>query len=146
MFRCALATEEDIAWIRDVAAKRMLLEEVGKPQYYNAENIDNLVRAGIENSSCWVVFKGHVPVGALGAIAYPHFLNPDITMLCEIFWWVDPEHRNSKAGLLLLNSFNEETEKYDEATMSLLTVSEVMNRSLEKRGYRLLEYGFNKEK
>ena len=145
MYRCSLATSNDVAWIRDVAAKRMLEEEVYKPQYYNSVAIENLINIGITNYTCWVAFKDDKRIGALGALPTNNFLNPEIRMLCEIFWWVDPEHRHSKAGLLLLNAFDKATSSYDEAAMSLLTVSEVMNNSLQKRGYNLCEYGFNKE-
>jgi hypothetical protein len=72
--------------------------------------------------------------------------NPDIKTLAEIFWYVSPEHRQTRAGALLLLAFNKKAEEVaDEATLSLLSSSEIKIESLEKRGFLLSEFAFRKE-
>lgn len=146
MYKVAVATEEHTKWIAEVAAVRMLVEELYKPQYVNVDSIYTLVRHGIASNTVWVVLKNDVLVGALGALVVGNMFNPTITSLNEVFWWVDPEHRGGRAGLLLLNAFMDASEGFDESTMSLLTTSEVLNNTLQKRGFELREFGFHKEK
>lgn len=146
MYSIKIAELADIKWICEVAATKMLVEELNKPQYVDLDRIKELVFAGIGSKSMWIVLKNGLPVGALGALPVPNIFNPRLACLTEIFWWVDKEHRNGKAGLLLLNAFSDEADKYDEATMSLLTTSRVVEQSLVKRGFSLREYGFHKEK
>ena len=35
----------------------------------------------------------------------PHIFNPKIMTLTEVFWWVKPEHRGSRAGRDLIEEF-----------------------------------------
>jgi len=146
MYKCVVATTEHLEWIRDVAATRMLVEELYKPQYVNKDKITHLIEAGLSTNTVWIVLKNDSPVGALGALCVPNMFNPNITCLVEVFWWVSPEHRSGRAGLLLLNAFLSKSDKYDESTMSLLTTSVVMNETLLKRGFELREFGFHKER
>ena len=145
MYKVMVATEEHIPWIRDVAATRMLKEEVYKPEYVNHTQIEHLIRQGIATNTMWIVLKNDVPVGALGALAVPSLFNPTIRTLMEIFWWVDPDHRTGRAGAMLLTTYVAEADNYDEATLTLLTTSNVMNETLLKKGFHLREFGFRKE-
>lgn len=145
MYSVREATQEDVEWLVTIAAKRMLVEEVKKPHYYNASNIEKLVVLGIEHKTLWVVTKDGELVGALGALSLPNVYNPTIKTLVELFWWVAPTHRDGRAGLLLLNMFIDCAAKYDTSTLSLLFSSNVLQNSLEKRGYILSELGFVKE-
>lgn len=71
-------------------------------------------------------------------IAHPY--NPQIRMLSESFWWVDPKFRGTRAGLLLLANFTEWGKaNVDWITCVLEDRSPVNGRSLERRGYRLNE-------
>ena len=121
MYKCILASEEYVEWIRDVAAKKMLEEELYKPHFYNKNAVEGLIRQGMSTNTMWIVLKNNEPVGALGALVTPVAFNPSIQMIHEIFWWVDSTHRNGRAGLLLLNAFIEEAAKFPESTLSLLS-------------------------
>lgn len=145
MYNVRVAIEEDVSWIRDVAARRMLEEELFKPAYFNPEAVEKLIRLGIASNTMWVVLKNNSLVGALGALEIPTLFNPNIISLSEVFWWVNPDNRMSRAGLLLLNTFMDAAKKYEEASLSLLSTSMVMNESIAKRGFRLREFGFYKE-
>lgn len=139
MYKVKLATANEFEWMVDVATKAMLEEELGKPQYYDPETIEVLVEKGIVEGTIWLAFKDDEPVGMLGALASLNVFNKNLTCLTEVLWWVHKEHRKSRAGTLLLASFMEAAEHYDEATMSLLVGSQVRSEALTNRGYLMLE-------
>jgi|SRR6185369_325976 len=139
--------EKDMEWFAEIAAVRMLKEELKKPEYVNIENIYALASLGAMYGTAFVAKKGDIPVGALGAIKVPNVYNPNLEMLAEMFWYVLPEYRKSKAGLLLLNAYSDKAEELGvEATMSLLPSSNIQDKTLAKRGFNLGEYAYRKEK
>lgn len=81
----------------------------------------------------------------LGHLA-PHYFNPTLFVLSELAWWVDPAHRGSRAGLLLLNAFIAEGERSAHwISFSLEAQSPVNERTLAKRGFRKYETAFLRE-
>lgn len=45
------------------------------------------------------------PVGFLSMHIGPHVLNPERTVCNALFWWVQPQHRGSRASYQLLRAF-----------------------------------------
>lgn len=131
-------------WFTEVAAVRMIVEEYKEPRLVNPSRINELVDLMLKGSTAWVVEKNNNPIAALGALGLPNSLNPSISCLAEIFWYVLPEHRNGRAASLLLNKFCEESNKYDESSLSLLNDSAAVAKSLKKKGFMLKELGFKK--
>lgn len=43
-----------------------------------------------------------VAVGAVGLMAVPCYANRDVLMAAELYWYIEPEHRDSGAGKALL--------------------------------------------
>lgn len=88
-----------------------------------------------------------MPVGLICGMFHRHAFNPEIKVLTEYFWWVQPEYRNTRAGLLLFNEFDRigKESGCDWVTFSLLPNSPVKKEFLEKKGYNLSEYAFLKE-
>lgn len=83
------------------------------------------------------------PVGFISGYVVPHPYNPAIRMLSESFWWVEEEHRGSRAGMLLLNAFLDwGREHADWITFGLEANSPVGDEVLLKRGFRLQERNF----
>lgn len=144
--RVETLTEKDLEWFVEVAAVNMLIEEVKRPELVNIDNMYGLALKGIQDGTGFVVKSNEECVGALGALLLPNLFNPNITTLAEIFWYVLPEYRNTRAGALLLAAFSNKAEEVaDEATLSLLGSSEVNIRTLEKRGFLLGEFAFRKK-
>lgn len=139
-------TEKDLQWFVEVAAVNMLTDEVKRPELVNIPNLYALANKGLSDGTAFVVKKGEVCVGALGSILLPNLFNPQYQTLAEVFWYVLPEYRNTRAGVLLLNAFSDKAEEVsDEATLSLLGSSEINIRTLERRGFMLGEFAFRKE-
>lgn len=82
-------------------------------------------------------------VGFISGTMAPHFLNPNIKVLSEVFWWVRPEYRMSRAGLLLLNAYVDYgKENCDWVTITIEDKSPINDKSLIKRGFKLKEKSF----
>lgn len=143
MYTVGSLTHDDYVWSVEVAATRMLLEEVKRPELLNKENIYKLVDQMIVDDTAIICRKDGQPVGCIGALLVPNTYNPEIATLAELIWYVLPDHRNSRAGFLLLQEYIKLAEKIaDEATLSLLASSEVNFDSLSKRGFMQEEYAF----
>lgn len=84
--------------------------------------------------------SGSERVGLIAGICGPHMFNPSIRVLTEIFWWVPPEHRMTRAGLLLLDAFIDWGETHaDWIDFTLEERSPVNERCLTRQGFRLQE-------
>jgi hypothetical protein len=80
------------------------------------------------------------PVGFIAGAVVPHPFNPDIRIATELFWWVVPPARGSRAGLALLDAYDTwATDAADLKAMTLEAHSPVNPRTLLKRGYQLAE-------
>jgi Acetyltransferase (GNAT) family len=102
------------------------------------------VKVIIDNHLVYVA--DHVDHGIVGLIAgfiTPHFFNPEIRVLAEMFWWVDVEFRNTSAGARLFAEFlNWGKENADWVTMVLEHNSPVREETLLKRGFKLQERSY----
>ncbi len=139
-------TEEDLEWFVETAAVDMLRYEVKREELIDIDNLYRLARMGLETQTAFVAKLDGVCVGALGGLLVPNTFNPNLTSLVEVFWYVLPEYRQSRAGLLLLNAYTEKGEEVAfETTLCLLGSSEIKMKTLEKRGFYLGEFAFRKE-
>lgn len=92
----------------------------------------------------------HPRLGFIAAIVTPHILNPKIRILAEMFWWVAPENRGTRAGVLLLDELIAWAKtchvdghaRINWMTMALEAKSPVRDETLTKRGFRLQERSF----
>jgi len=87
--------------------------------------------------------RGDERLGFIGAWWVTHPYNSKIPLLAETFWWVDPAHRNGRAGLMLLDEFVAFAREHVKwATFSLLENSPVSDRVLTSRGFRKHETAY----
>lgn len=135
--------EQDLQWVIDVAAVRMLTEELKRPELVNMNNIQMLARKGLEDQTLFIAKQGDICVGTLGGLLVPNMFNSDLLTLAEVFWYVLPEYRNTRAGFLLLKTFEEKADEssYD-SSLSLLPSSTISMEALAKRGFNLAEFAF----
>jgi hypothetical protein len=135
-----------LEWFVNTAAVNMLTDELKRPELVHYETIYGLAIRGMMEDTAFIVRCDGEPVGALGSILTPNIYNPTYKVLAEMFWYVLPEYRNTRAGLMLLNAFDQKaSEIADESTLSLLSSSKVNTASMEKRGFKMVELGFNKK-
>lgn len=99
--------------------------------------------AMISNHIVFIAQKAGIPVGFVAGTLAPHMFNPAIRVLYEAFWWVTEEHRGSRAGLLLLNSFVAwGREHADWIIFTLENHSPVNDSVLLRRGFTLKERSY----
>lgn len=137
-----VADYNDLPWILDDAGVKMIQEEVKQPELYNRATMTNIVIAAIEKETVFIGTADEQPVGVIGGIIVPHYLNAEKTTLAEIMWYVYPEYRETRVGLLMLKKYSERAKDFDYATFSLLAGSPISDRTLERYGFHLKERSF----
>jgi len=138
--------ENSITWFVEVASINMLQNELCRPELICIPTLYSLANRGMESGTAFVVYLNDKPVGAIGALIVPNLFNPLITTLAEVFWYILPEARNTRAGFLLLKRLEERAKEVaDELTLSLLAAGDVNIDTLEKRGFYFEELGFRKK-
>lgn len=97
----------------------------------------------VEHHVFLVAEHGDERQGFIGGLLGPSFFNDDVVQLTELFWWVAPEHRGTRAGLVLLNAFIAIGQlRADHVVMTLEDQSPVNPATLERRGFRPKETSY----
>ena len=135
------ATLDDIAWLLTQVKKFSDFYGTGKSLY--SETAPETLKFLIENHIVFICDKGQAPVGLIVGLLNAHLFNPEIKVLTELLWWVDEEHRNGRAGLMLLNEFVKfGKEQADWITMSLVSNSNLNPKTLGKFGFKAVESSY----
>lgn len=132
--------EADLDWLQselkafaDFHGSRLSL--YGDPEYVRRYMLSHM-----RDHVLLVAETEHGQVGFIAGFITQHPFNPRIRVLTETFWWVNEEHRGSRAGLMLLNAFTDiGKDKADWIVFTLEHHSPVTDRCLLKRGYQLRE-------
>lgn len=144
-FEVVLLTEEHLDWFVNVAATRMILEELKRPELVDTPTLRSLATRGMHEGTAFVVTALGTPVGALGGLLVRNLYNPNIKTLTELFWYVLPEYRSTRAGAMLFSAFDlKGAECATESTLSILPHSSVNISTLNRRGFQLEELGLRK--
>lgn len=82
-------------------------------------------------------------VGVIGGMLTPHFYNKNLTILTEMFWWVDEKHRKSRAGHDLIKTFIAAGKAHANLiSFCLLEHSPIKASSIEVFGFKPIEKTF----
>lgn len=153
----ATATEPTIR-VRDVRAKdtdwlvvqlRAFSQFFGtdKQLFTTADDVRERLPVLLAMGPCFIATQGDgLPIGFIAGLLAPHPYNPAIRVLTESFWWVEPNWRQTRAGLLLLEAFIRAGEECaDWIHFTLEAKSPVNERTLTKRGFQLYERAYLRE-
>lgn len=145
-YEVRLVEPKDFPWCAEVAAIRMLTEEVGRPDFVDVPSLYLILNKMYADKSGIVALVDGEYAGAIGGYLHPSIFNPEIAVMAELIWYVLPEYRQSRVGAMLLKAFDEMTEASPahEATLSLLNTSPIKHSSLEKKGFTVSEQAFRK--
>lgn len=136
---------DDVDWFIETAAVNMLVEELKRPELIHLPTMYTLAFQGIMDKTHFVAKDNGVCVGALASLIIPNMFNPAITTLAEVFWYVLPEYRQSKAGGMLLAALEATGSLLaHDTTLSTLPSTGPVTERLEKYGWKMEEYGFRK--
>lgn len=87
--------------------------------------------------------KDDQPVGMIIGIKDQNIWDPDIKILRELVYWVEPEARNSTAGYKLLLEYNKQAKQLvEEDKIKLYTMTKMVNSpdlDFERFGYKKTE-------
>lgn len=88
-------------------------------------------------------------IGVIGGLSSPFLINPEHGVGTELLWWVEPEHRKSGAGDLLMDAIENAARELGLTFWSMMTLAavnpEAAARIYERRGYKLAELTYVKE-
>lgn len=139
-------TSDDYIWAVEVAAIRMITEEVKRPELIHRPQLYALVDKMIADGTALIAKCDGEPVGAISGLLMPNPLNPTISTLAEIIWYVLPEYRKTRIGGMLLSAYMElGDEVADEYTLCLLEDSPINHSSLINKGFVKAETAFIKQ-
>lgn len=78
--------------------------------------------------------------GMAAAITYPHWFNKDHLSGQEVFWWVDPEARGTRAGFMLMKGLEQWAREAGCKTFHMASTANLAPEKLakvyERMGYR----------
>lgn len=147
-----LATHKDAKIILGLLQK--FLQETAYEQgllaSQNSEHLYKLIWSCMQHGYIWIAFVDDEPVGMLMSIKEPNMWLPHAHELRELVWYVLPDHRkNTIGGKLFLTFCN----KGDNLLQSGLIdgyfttrMSTTDNYNLQRRGFRLVEQTYIKER
>lgn len=86
--------------------------------------------------------------GAVGALASPLFTNRSVLVGAELFWWVEPQHRNSGIGKLMLSGIEAAAKAAGVYRFSMMAFEQIEPEKAaavyQRCGYVPTERTFNK--
>jgi len=137
----------DVPWMLEQLQAFAAAYGTRRSLFGDAEHAEALVGTLIDTQFVAIAEADGQPVGLVAGALVPHPFNPDLQVANELWWWVVPPARGSRAGALLLDAFDEwaDDSGADLVNFTLEADSPVRDRSLEKRGYRLMEKQFVRE-
>jgi len=92
----------------------------------------------MEQPYSWIAeTEGGEPAGLMVGMMVNHWMNPNVKVLTEVYWWVPVRFRGTSAGSRLLKEFTDAGKRdSDWVVLTLESNSPVNPDSLEKRGFR----------
>ena len=92
----------------------------------NEEYVSKLLNALLHGRGVILIAEKEEPVGMLMAVIDQNVWDPNVFLMKELVYWVEPEHRGSTAGYRLLAKYNELAKKMvDDGKISFYTMSKL---------------------
>jgi hypothetical protein len=137
------ATTDDIPWLLAELAAFDRFFGSSRSLFPSIEYAEGVLTGVMTDHLFLVAESPHGPAGFIAGTITPHGLNPAIVVLAELFWWVAPEHRGSRAALLLLNAYVAAGKaRAHWITMTIEAESPIGPHMLYRRGFRFKEASY----
>ncbi len=123
---------------------RLFLEEAKFPAPFSEKSFGAHWRLLIsaELGEVWAELVDGKIVGAIG-MAFLEDTFTNVPTAFEQFWWVHPDHRNSRLGLELWHKFEERARERGAKRLVMVHLASLNLQSVfERRGYSLTEQTF----
>lgn len=147
------ATENDFSEILRMSADFWLHTQFSEP--FEAEHTKNMVKMAFDHGLLAVVEINGLVVGFCAAVKSYILGSTKAMCATELAWWIDPEHRQGKNGVALLQFMEglvqEQGIKYWTMVSMQSSMPEVVGRMYERMGYvhsetcytKVFDYGGN---
>jgi GNAT superfamily N-acetyltransferase len=136
------AVSEDIAWLVAESDEFAKFFDAKIP-LYNPEHLRHVFAVLADEHLLLVAEVNGERSGFIAGLYTPHFLNPNITTLAEVLFWITPKYRGSRSASLLLNEFVSWGKiNADWIMMTLENKSQMKPQSLIKRGFKFKEHSY----
>ena len=100
----------------------------------------------MDNGLVLIAEQGDQHLGFIVGAITPHLFNPNILVLTEFLWWVEPAYRKGRAGYLLLKEFIQWGEKNaDWIVFTIEEKSPLNEETILKQGFERMERSYLKE-
>ena len=114
---------------------------------FDKEYMEDQLKELIARGVILIASENSKDIGWMGGIIAPIPFSLNDTSLVEMFWWVDPKHRESSAGINLLREFEEVAKQagVTKVTMTATSKTPRLYKIYEKLDYVEVERSFCKE-
>ena len=139
------ATVEDVPWLLAELREFAAHYPISNVSLFGSDtHAEGLLLALIVGQYVAIAHRGDERLGLIAGGLAPHPYNPDLIVASELWWWVTPEHRGTRAGYALLAAFHRWARDAgaDLVTMTLASNSQVRPDALERMGYRETERAY----
>jgi RimJ/RimL family protein N-acetyltransferase len=131
------AQESDLPWMLGQLEMFAALYPTKRSLWPGIDVAEQKLRDLIRDHPCFVACRGELRVGFVCGLLAPFYFNRDVTTLIELFWWVDPSYRPSRAATLLLDTFIRfGREHAHRIEFSATSLTRVRPASMKRRGFR----------
>lgn len=137
-----IATEEDLPTVL------RLVMSFGKETDYqdliSEEVTEALIRTLITSDNNSTIVMLWKDVGVIAGAKVPFIYGPH-TVATELFWWVQPDHRQLGVGEQLLNAFEFWAQKVGCDLITMVGLDNKLDKYYRKKGYKLYERAYMKK-
>ncbi len=144
------ATQQDDDAVIEVLKQFAEQQPLGKLQVeaeqYNDHHVRKVLNAVRTGGLLLIAQDKEQIAGVFMAVVTPDIWVPSMRIMSELVWWVNPQHRDSSAGLRLLKEYTKIGEqmvnKGDISTFTMTLLENSPKINLEKRGWTPIESNY----
>ncbi len=142
------AQEEDFAEMALKGREFWEQTEFGEDVPYNEESIVRWLPLMADQGLLFLAEEGTEIVGFIGGLAAQIYANDNYKSGVELFWYLDPAHRNGGAAMELLKEIEDSARASGCTYWTMIALEsmqpEMVGEIYKKNGYELFERSFTK--
>jgi len=141
------AEEADIPFIVGEGIKFLEHHPMNLQEGVDKEYLLSLATLLIKEHIVLIAEEGDSKMGMIAGLVTPHIYNPKHLGVQELFWWVLPEYRTSKAGLKLFKVFEERAIELNASFIAMVSTiyTPTLDKVYKRYNYRPVESSYFKE-
>lgn len=113
------ATADDLWQLRSLGARFLAASAYGDLLRPDVEAIDDGLRSLIERGVLLVAERDGLILGMLGGVLAPVWFAQDTAVATELCWWVDEAYRGGRAGVMLVQAFEEWAKEHNASFVAM---------------------------